>query len=61
MEEITNQKQIEQLQWEEDCMQARLKEQKEKKDYSYLGNGTTEKCECGTEINANGHCPKCDY
>ena len=40
----------------------RLKEQKDKKDYSYEYDGEIETCEdCGTPINSNGHCPRCDY
>ena len=40
----------------------RLKEQKDKKDYSYEHDGGIETCEdCGTPINSNGHCPRCDY
>ena len=41
---------------------ARLKEQKDKKDYAYEENGAIEKCDdCGSCINSHGHCPRCDY
>ncbi len=41
---------------------SRLKEQKDKKDYSYEHDGRIETCDdCRTPINSHGHCPRCDY
>lgn len=40
----------------------RLKEQNDKKDYSYKHDGGIETCDdCRTPINSHGHCPTCDY
>jgi hypothetical protein len=40
----------------------RLKEQKNKKDYSYEQDGRRESCDyCRTPINSHGYCPRCDY
>ena len=48
--------------WNEQVTEARLNEQRQKKDYDYLENGEIEKCDdCGSYINSHGHCPKCDY
>lgn len=40
----------------------RLREQKDKKDYSYENDVRIESCDdCRTPINSHGHCPRCDY
>lgn len=43
--------------WNERLKDARLKDQKQQKDY----NDEMEKCECGCYLNAHDHCPRCDY
>lgn len=46
----------------EELKDSRLKEQQDKKDYSYLEDGGIEKCDnCKSYINEDGHCPSCDY
>ena len=46
----------------EQLKDARLQEQKHKKDYSYEYDGRIEVCDkCGTPINSHGYCPMCDY
>jgi len=46
----------------EQLKDSRLKEQRDKKDYSYEENGRIETCfDCGSNINSFGHCPLCDY
>ncbi|WP_299116897.1 hypothetical protein [uncultured Winogradskyella sp.] len=51
-------KSIEQLKWEEELMNNRLKDQQQKKDY----NEEKEKClDCGSYLNSHDHCPRCDY
>jgi hypothetical protein len=47
--------------WEQELRDSRLKDQKDKRDYSYGEDGEIEKCECGAKINSRGHCPRCDY
>jgi hypothetical protein len=47
--------------WNEELLENRTKEQKDKDDYSYNDFGEPEKCECGRQINSHGHCPRCDY
>lgn len=62
MKTITDEKMIEKLQWDEECRDSRIKEQKENKDYSYCDDGRPEKCsDCGSYINSHDHCPRCDY
>ena len=46
--------------YEQELRESRMKEQRERLDYSYL-DGEIEKCECGCPINSHGHCPRCDY
>jgi uncharacterized paraquat-inducible protein A len=47
----------EQFKWNQELIEARLKEQKDNQDY----NDEREKCECGTYLNSRDHCPRCDY
>ena len=46
----------------EQLKDARLKKQKDNKDYSYEEGGKIEICDdCKSYINSHGHCPRCDY
>lgn len=47
--------------YEEELIEQRTKNQKEKDDFDYDEFGNAEKCECGRLLNSHGHCPRCDY
>ena len=60
MKEITDPIEIERMR--QDLFGARSSEQKQKKDYAYLEDGSIETCgNCGTPLNSHDHCPLCDY
>ncbi len=51
----------EEEQFNEELLNYRRQEQTSKKDYSYIEDGSIEKCDCGSLINSHGQCPLCDY
>ncbi len=62
MTTITDPNEIERLQFEDDLRHQHLKEQKDKRDYSFSLDGSMELCSnCGNPINGMRHCPNCDY
>ena len=62
MKDVTDENETERLKWKQECFEARIREQEEKKDYSFIEAYTVEKCDdCGCPINSHGHCPRCDY